>query len=56
MQQKIKDLFEKLKAHAEKNNDPELQQILDEYQSSLEATVQDDGPGENNPPEQPDIP
>ena len=51
--QRLKELLEKLKAHNQKNNDPELNAIIEEYQSSMEEEEDDKG---GNSPEPPDIP
>lgn len=52
---KLKELFEKLKAHCEKNNDSDLEFILNEYQEYLATQDEEDDKGGNNP-EPPDIP
>ena len=54
--QQIKELFEKLKAHSEKNNDPELDKIIQEYQAALETGEEEEEDNGGNNPEPPDIP
>jgi hypothetical protein len=51
--QKLKELLEKLKVHAENKNDDELKAIV----ASFEAAADDgDGEGGNSPDTPPDLP
>lgn len=54
--QKLAELFEKLKAHSQKSNDPELAAIVEEVQASFEPTADEDEGGGGNNPKAPDIP
>lgn len=50
---KLKELIEQLKVHAENKNDEELKAIVASFEATADDT--DDGEGGNNPPP-PDIP
>jgi hypothetical protein len=46
---KFKELFEKIKAHGEKTDDPELKAIAQEFSSLFDPAADDSGGGSNHP-------
>lgn len=53
---KLKELIEKLKVHAENKNDDELKKIVSSYDTTEDDSDDGEGEGGGNSPEPPDVP
>lgn len=55
MPNRFKELLEKLKVHADENNDDELKKIIASFETAESEETEEASPGGNHP-EPPDVP